>query len=246
MENDGVVIGAVIALVGTLITSLATNFFMIKTTKLNNENRFRELKLEISRKSEADNKKNEHDILMNNREFITKSIQNMSKCMNILYNTTERLVANYPGTPYTGTHPDLLFKNTISNLSAGFPISIDELNRLDEEWGKAYKNFDDALIENRIFLSKDVNDRFIEFQKNCYNIKTYFYGRFAGVNSDIDLEKYRVEYNNQVQEQVFLSSEGLGSPTKKVLDLYDKLNDSRTKVVSSIQEYEQKKTKFSL
>lgn len=237
---NSVIAGAGIALFGTVIT----NYFTLKMTKLREEKSSERLTIELDKKNELEIRTLEHNISMNNREFMLTATRSVLIVVNQLFDCTENLVFNYPGTMYAGTHPSFIFSNTIDKLITGFPNSIEEIVELSNSWYQVHKKFSNVIVENTIFLSSDLLSELKNFEIECKNIRDYFYGRYSGIEDRQQLELERAEYNDQVRNFCFVEKDGITIPANSVLKIYDELAESKYNLTNHINEYLKQKTDF--
>ena len=168
-----VLIGAIIALIGNYVTNRST----LRKAEVHEHNENKRAKSEIEFKDKLEQRDFDHQIILNNRERIPTSSKEIMTALITLYNSTEKFVANYPGTPYAGTHPSLLFTSTISHLNDGFPGSFSDLMIIDSNWNDANMSFDKVTSENALFISESIRVSLNTFEKECNSIRTYFYAR---------------------------------------------------------------------
>lgn len=239
-NSVSIIVGAGIALFGTIIT----NYFNLKMTKLREEKSSERLIIELDKKNELKIRSFEHNVSMNNREFMPTITRSILIVVNQLFDCTEKLVLNYPGTTYTGTHPSFIFSNTIDKLITGFPNSIEEIVELSNSWYQAHKTFSNVIVENTIFLSNDILSDLNNFEIGCKNIRDYFYGRYSGIEDRQQFELEREEYNDQVRNFSFVEKDGITTPAHSVLKIYDELVESRNNLTTHINEYLKRKTDF--
>lgn len=240
-DSRGIILGALIALVGTFISGMIT----YATTKFHEKKVIESVKMELEMKKELELRTFEHNILMSNREYIPKATISILTSMNQLFVCTEMLVRNYPGTSFTGTHPDFIFSSTIDSLVVGFPNSRKQLNILSKDWLMAYKNFNNVVDENTIFLSSHIQKDLSVFEIYCRNIRDYFYARYSGIENEEDFVRKKEEYNVQRKDfSFFINNSGYSAPTHSVLDQYENLKESKKNAINSLSKYQKEKTEF--
>ncbi|WP_339099757.1 hypothetical protein [Candidatus Enterococcus lemimoniae] len=239
-EFYGIIAGAVIALIGTIVT----NYFTIKKVKLQEEKNSERLFEKLKVKTDLEIKTFEHNILINNREHIPNATRVTLVAINELFDCTEELVLNYPGTCYTGAQPSFIFNSTIDNLITGFPNSREELIQLSNKWYYSHKNFTNVVVENSMYLSGSILSDIWEFEHDCKNIRDYFYARYSGIESDEEFSSKKSEYQEQVDKYTFIQKDGVASPTHSVLNNYNIIKKSKSILVNKINNYQKQKTDF--
>ncbi|EGO7986257.1 hypothetical protein FEW53_002384 [Enterococcus faecalis] len=240
-DSVGVILGAVIALIGTILT----NNFMMKKTRLQEEKNSERFLEELDAKKELELNTFKHNIIMNNREHIPQAAKDVVLAINELFNCTENLVFNYPGTCHTGKQPSILFKSTIDNLLIGFPDSIEEIKELSNNWVYSNKNFNEVIFENSMFLSNEILDDVWKYEQHCKNIKDYFYGYYSEIiENEKEFNSKKNNYHKQVANYEFMSEVGIESPTDTVLSIYNTIKKSQSILVNKINTYQKQKTGF--
>ncbi|HDT8076439.1 TPA: hypothetical protein RD661_002810, partial [Enterococcus faecalis] len=166
-ESMGIILGAVIALIGTIVT----NNFMMKKTRLQEEKISDRFLKKLKAEEEIELKTFEHNIVMNNREHIPNAARNIVVEINQLFDSTEELVFNYPGTGYTGERSSIVFSSTIDDLITGFPNSMEDIKELSNTWYHSNKRFKNVMFENSMFFPTELMNEIWEYEKNCSDIK---------------------------------------------------------------------------
>lgn len=239
-ESMGIILGAVIALIGTIVT----NNFMMKKTRLQEEKISDRFLKKLKAEEEIELKTFEHKIVMNNREHIPNAARNIVVEINQLFDSTEELVFNYPGTGYTGERSSIVFSSTIDDLITGFPNSMEDIKELSNTWYHSNKRFKNVMFENSMFFPTELMNEIWEYEKNCSDIKDYFYGRYSSIKSEEEFSAQKNEYQKQVDTFVFIQKDGVASYTHNVLSIYNTIKKSRSVLVNKINMYHKQKTGF--
>ncbi|EIN1665943.1 hypothetical protein LOJ90_003007, partial [Enterococcus faecalis] len=206
-ESVGIILGAVIALFGTIVT----NYFTMKKTRLQEEKNSDRFLKKLKAEEEIELKTFEHNIVMNNREHIPNAARDIVVEINQLFDSTEELVFNYPGTGYTGERPSILFSSTIDHLITGFPNSMEDIKELSNTWYHSNKKFKNVIFENSMFFPTELMNEIWEYEKYCSDIKDYFYGRYSSIKSEEEFSAKKNEYQEQVDKYVFIQKDGIAS-----------------------------------
>lgn len=236
----GIIAGAVIALIGTVVT----NYFSMKKTRLQEEKNSERLLEELKTRKDLEIKTFEHNLVMNNREHIPNATRDILIAINELFDCTEELVLNYPGTAYTGAQPSFIFSNTIDNLVTGFPNSREEIIELSKYWYHSHKKLNNVLVENSMFLSGDIISDIKNYEEHCRNVRDYFYARYSGIENEEEFRVKKNKYQEQVDEYAFVRKDGIASPTHSVLNSYNIIKKNKSILVNKINDYQKQKTDF--
>ena len=228
-------LGAIIALLGTYLNNRAT----LRIANKHEINQNKRVIAEINSKKEADQTNFQHQIILKNRESIPIAAQKILESLTNLYNTTEKLVANYPGAPRI--KPNLLFTDTITHLNNGFPNSLFALDELTSKWNTTYLQFTKVTASNSLFMSEDIKTTLNTFGKKAHSIKTFFYGYYAEIDTEEKFKKEEKKFNS-IPFTEFLSKKGRGEPTHIVLSEYDDLTKLEKTLQTIITKYTQKTT----
>ncbi|EOD4232138.1 hypothetical protein ACJQ41_002611 [Enterococcus faecalis] len=236
-----VVVGAVISLIG----SLTASFFSFRSNMIREEKTTERHVKELEAKMELEKLTFDHNVRLNNREYMLNSGKSIVMAINQLFDCTEELVCNYPGTCYTGEYPGFIFRNTIDNLSISFPNSREEISKLSKEWYQSHKNFNNVLLENSLFLSTEIMKDVTEYEACCINIRDYFYARFSEINSDEEFNLKRSEYLKQKAKlDTFILNNGIAEPTHNVVACYKELKKRKSILINKINTYQKEKTEL--
>lgn len=225
-----------------VVSSIVAGHYSLKNTKLHEEKTSERFMKELEAKIDLENIAFEHKIILSNREYIPNATKETLDAINQLYICTEKLVVSYPGTSYTGTHPGLMFRDLVSNKVAGFPSSMVEIFELSNNWIQAYENLDNTLSKNSIYLSEEICEDILKFVKCCMNIKDYFYGYYVGIESEEDLDRRKLKYEEQVRNLDFVREKGKNEPTYYMLSNYDNLKKLKLYLINKIRSYQIQKT----
>lgn len=234
----GILVGAVIALLGTGLTG----YLSFKGINKSIESNMSIEKSKLDSQEKLIDRQFNNDIIKNNRDFLPKAGQTIIYSMNQLYDKTQVMVMNYPGILRTGREPDLLFRNTIDKLSSGFPNSFEELKSIDEEWRTSYKSFENIISENSIFIPTQLYKDLIKFSKTSYEIKTYFYGFYGEISDDQKLLNAINKFNNTYPDDKPIFSKN--SYQDSVFKYFEDLERQKIKIINDLGEHIKKATKI--
>lgn len=227
----GIIIGALIALLGTGLTG----YLSFKGINKNIESNISIEESKLDSQERLVDKQFNNDIIKNNRDFLPKAGQTIIHSMNQLYDKTQVMVMNYPGILRTGRKPDLLFRNTIDNLSSGFPNSFEELKSIDEDWRKSYKGFENIISENNIFITSELYQELIGFSKVSYDIKSYFYGFYGDVSDKQELLSAINKFNKIYPDGELITSEKANQ--YYVLNYFEDLENRKKEIIKNLGNY---------
>lgn len=232
MDNiNSVIIGAIIALIGTLIT----NLFAYKTSKNKEHMNFTRLKEHLRHEERMTENKFHHEIIMNNRETILVAAESILLVSNNLFRSTKNLTSNYPGVFWTGKKPSLQHNNSIDSYDGGFPDSLEIVYKIDKEWVASFEEFENVFEKNTIFIPEEIRFMLIEYKNMCKVIRDYYYGLYHGITNS-DFNKKRSEYF----EKNYLDR--VDAPSKIVVSYYIDVENYKNKVVDKLSVYVNEKT----
>ncbi|WOY89002.1 hypothetical protein R7892_10020 [Ligilactobacillus murinus] len=227
-----------------VMSGIVTGHYAFSGTKLHEEKTSERLMKELEAKIDLENRTFQHKIILNNRKYIPNATRAILKAINQLFVCTKKLVVNYPGTGQTGTHPDFIFSDPISDKVAGFPNSRDEIFELSGNWIKAREKINSTLSENSAFLPEEIRNDILKYIDCCADIKNYFYGYYVRIKSEEDFEREKAEYKEQIQKLEFVREKVKTERTYHVLSNYDDLQKLKSDLINKISCYQMQKTEL--
>jgi len=216
--------------------------YQLKITEKKEINNNRRLEYQLKMNIELTEKEFNNKIILDNREFVPKATKEILICVNSLFYCTEKLVCNYPGGPYTGTNPDLIFVESINNISDGFPKSFYELVNLDKHWRNAYRGLENITFHNSMFFPDDTLKHIECILAKSHNIKTYFYAQYGGIENDEQLNLRRKEYKKRKKGLFF--DDSIMKSASNVLNEFNDLRETKSSLSKSINSYTKNSTNF--